>query len=158
MAVYSTAVMWEIIFLLFVKCITPTCASGTNIGGEIVVDTNLTLNGTPYVVTQDLIVAENATLSIQPGVQLHFDAAVSLKVKGSLVAKGNPLERIVFTTNPTNTSVNSSSSRPSNFTYNEGIRLRDGSNHQDGRLEIFVNGQWGTVCDDIWDIRDTQVN
>ncbi|PFX18273.1 Macrophage receptor MARCO [Stylophora pistillata] len=157
MAVFSTAVMWKIVFLLLVKCITLTCASGTDIGGDIVVDTNLTLNGTPYTVTQDLIVAENATLSIQPGVQLHFDAAVSLKVKGSLVAKGNPLERIVFTTNPTNTSVNSSSSRPSNFTYNEGIRLRDGSNHQDGRLEIFMNGQWGTVCDDAWDIRDTQV-
>ena len=158
MAVHLTAVMWAIIFLLFVKCITLTSARGTFIGGDIVVDTNLTLNGTPYTVTQDLIVAENATLSIQPGVQLHFDAAVSLKVKGSLVAKGNPLERIVFTTNPTNTSVNSSSSRPSNFTYNEGIRLRDGSNHQDGRLEIFMNGQWGTVCDDAWDIRDTQVN
>ncbi|PFX21163.1 Macrophage scavenger receptor types I and II, partial [Stylophora pistillata] len=157
MAVHLTAVMWAIIFLLFVKCITLTSARGTFIGGDIVVDTNLTLNGTPYVVTQDLIVAENATLSIQPGVQLHFDVAVSLKVNGSLVAKGNPFERIVFTLNPTNNSVNSSYNRPFNLPFGEEIRLRDGSSAQDGRLEIFVNGQWGTVCDDIWDIRDTQV-
>lgn len=158
MAVYSTAVMWEILFLLLVKCISLTCASGTNIGGDIVVDTNLTLNGTPYAVTQDLIVAENATLSIQPGVQLNFDVAVSLKVEGSLVAKGDLLERIVFTMNPTNNSVNRSYTTPLNLPYNEGIRLRDGSGHQDGRLEIFVNGQWGTVCNDWWDMSDTQVN
>ncbi|XP_051021519.1 neurotrypsin [Acomys russatus] len=30
------------------------------------------------------------------------------------------------------------------------IRLMDGENKKEGRVEVFVNGQWGTICDDGW--------
>ena len=37
------------------------------------------------------------------------------------------------------------------------IRLMEGENELEGRVEICYNGVWGTVCDNGWDERDATV-
>ena len=38
------------------------------------------------------------------------------------------------------------------------IRLIDGNSPNEGRVEILIQGQWGTVCDDLWSTIDAQVS
>ena len=37
------------------------------------------------------------------------------------------------------------------------IRLANGSTPYEGRVEVCISGQWGTVCDDAWDGNDAGV-
>ena len=37
------------------------------------------------------------------------------------------------------------------------VRLVGGSNQYEGRVEVCVNDQWGTVCDNGWDASDATV-
>ena len=37
------------------------------------------------------------------------------------------------------------------------VRLRNGPTSNQGRVELFLNGTWGTICDDYWGIEEANV-
>ena len=37
------------------------------------------------------------------------------------------------------------------------VRLVDGADSSEGRVEICINDEWGTVCDDLWSSSEAEV-
>ena len=149
------------IFLLF--CLTfGSCANLTKsfqeVNGTVIGNRTFSSADGPYLVTSELVVAHNATLTIEAGSEVVFVPTVRLHVYGSLHARGTHLNRITFRALPCNESVLCNNTNLGRF-YNPGIRLVGGTSHSNGRLEIQKNGQWGTICGYWygWEYRETAV-
>lgn len=77
-----------------VKALGPTYVSGESHG---IWD----LEGSPYVVIEDVIVPELQQLAIEPGVEVRFDPNTAILVHGRIVAEGAEGKEVVFTSNQT---------------------------------------------------------
>jgi hypothetical protein len=85
--------------LLFFLMFFGNISAQTNIGG--VISTNTTLNpaGSPYIVTNNLLVPQGVQLSIEPGVVLKFNALIYIQIDGEIRASGNINQPVIFTDN-----------------------------------------------------------
>ena len=67
-------------------------------GGALTEDTALSADGSPYVISADIIVPTGITLTVEPGAALRFQAGRALRVEGGrLVAEGTSSQPILFT-------------------------------------------------------------
>lgn len=76
--------------------VVPT-SSSTSVSGRISTNTTWTLIGSPYIVVGDVVVETDVFLTIEPGVVVKFTSGTDLIIDGALVAQGNSLQRITFT-------------------------------------------------------------
>ena len=98
-------------------------AGFTQVYGTIHSDVRWTYAKSPYLVTENVYVAEDGSLTIEPGVTIKFvrnpdatlgDTRIGLTLKGRFSAEGTPNKRIVFT---------SASKNPRPFSEWSGISL-----------------------------------
>lgn len=128
---------------------------GTNtVGGEV--DGIENLRPGEYFVERDINIRPGGRLTLQNGVTLRFPPSVGLMVAGRLEARGVGPNDIILTLKEeriepvdpeaVTEAVMVEDSAP--------VRLLGGRTKNEGRLQVKINGTWGTVCSYGWTKRD----
>ncbi|CAH1273220.1 TNC [Branchiostoma lanceolatum] len=120
------------------------------LGGRLYRDLHLTRNNSPYIITSDLTILPNVTLTIDPGVEVQAYPCVGLLNLGTLVANGTKQQPITFGPS-SNTTTHVSPVKSSLF------RLTDGIYPWEGELEVFHEGRWYNVCSGYFNNEEMEV-
>ncbi|VEN48816.1 unnamed protein product [Callosobruchus maculatus] len=141
-----------------------TTSNSDKIGGEI--EGEEAIPRGEYVVVRDISIRPGGKLTIEPGVTLRFPPSIGMMVGGRLDARGIEPNSIRFTLKEELIHA------PDNITYeietekydvetelikiepDVPIRLLGGVSETEGRLQIKVNDQWGTVCNYGWTMKN----
>lgn len=91
--------MKYIFYALIFLGVQSTLISQTNVSGGIYSNTTWTMSGSPYIVTGNVVVFDNVTLTIDPGVAVKFNDATGMEIRGTLAAIGTVTDTISFTSN-----------------------------------------------------------
>ncbi|XP_058056870.1 protein bark beetle [Anopheles bellator] len=142
------------------------------IGGEV--DGQEILPAGTYTVERDINVRPGGKLILNSGVTLNFAPSVGMMVTGKLEARGRSPDDILFTLKrepvmmdndtteaiaedpefamdiETESIVEKAPQEPQ--IPKVPVRLIGGENDHEGRLQVYVEGVWGTVCDYGWTI------
>ncbi|KAI8494760.1 hypothetical protein Bbelb_273650 [Branchiostoma belcheri] len=138
--------------LVALVCLAAAQDTRNVIGGSYYRNHTFPLSGSPYIATHEIIVGEDATLTIEAGVEILFDEGVGMTVVGQLRAIGSADKRIVL-----NRKENPPDDPAHNITRDQDVRLVGPTVNQ-GRLEIRHDGLWGSVCHATsWRVSEAQV-
>ena len=89
-----------LVLTLFILSSSLFTIAQTNVSGGIYSNTTWTLNNSPYIVTDTVVVFPGVTLTIEPGVIVRFDNNQLLQIRqATLIAQGTALDSITFTSN-----------------------------------------------------------
>lgn len=110
------------------------------LGGEL--KKRLTLDAKRYRVDKDIYIEPTGWLDIPPGTVLEFDNSIGMVVYGTLVADGKQRQWVEFVLQ------DDFESAVENLTFP--VRLEDGKDTLEGRVEVEIDGEWGTICNKGW--------
>jgi hypothetical protein len=84
---------------LFVILLSLNLTGQTYFQGGIYNSTEWTVQNSPYIITGDVVVFPDKTLTIQPGVEIRFNGYYFLEIRGTLVSVGTEANPIIYTSN-----------------------------------------------------------
>src|ERR1044071_476435 len=95
-----TPSVYAIIF--YITSLSFNSVAQTNVSGGIYTNATWTKANSPYIVVDTVVVFPGVTLTIEPGVTVKFADGNTLEIRqGTLVALGNSVDSITFTSNST---------------------------------------------------------
>ncbi|CAF0871361.1 unnamed protein product, partial [Adineta ricciae] len=121
----------------------------TSILPNLVGDVLLTRLESPYDAPGDAVIPFGSTVTVESGTTVRFPRGSQLIVRGTLLAKGTPDRRIIFTSS---TSALYQDQQQIHRTSGANIRFRlvDGSSVQNGLLQMYFKNRWRYVCTEFY--------
>ena len=128
----------KIPLLLLLMSLWIQTGSGDTEFSDIVISDSRTfsLDKSPYVIRDDILIESTGELEIEPGVEVKFAPEVGITVRGILRAMGTPSKKIRFTAERFLVE-----KQP-----NRTIRLVDGPSVEEGIIQVLDLGSWRSVC------------
>lgn len=91
--------MKKLSLLTFIFFLTIALPAQTTFSGGIYSNTTWTLSGSPYIINGNVVVFDNITLTVDPGVIIRVDDNTGIEIRGTLNSSGTVADTITFTTN-----------------------------------------------------------
>lgn len=91
--------MKQVIFSCALVALTANLFAQTYVSGGIFSNTTWSVANSPFIVTENIVVFQDVTLAIEPGVVIKFNNGKGMELRGKLIAIGTAANPIKFTSN-----------------------------------------------------------